>query len=115
MARNIPPKRPPMASIFWRQSEARASISLVRCSMAYAACPEASRRAVLGDLFEQIVKRIESERQLGKEVEHVGSRIARGLNVGDGIARGKRHILIRGRAGPADVVARDGNRVPLGH
>ena len=76
--------------------------------------PEAPRGAVLGDLFEQVVVRVEEERELRRELIHVQARLQRGLHVRDGVPQRERHFLHRRRAGLANVVAGNRNRVPLG-
>ncbi len=76
--------------------------------------PQAPRGAELGDFFQQVVVRVEEERQLRGEVVHIQTGFQRGFHVGDAVGERESHFLHGGRAGLADVVARDGDGVPVG-
>ena len=58
---------------------------------------------------------IEKERQPGSKPIDIETNGLRGFNIGDPVGQGKRNFLGRGRAGLADVVAGDRNRVPVRH
>ena len=76
--------------------------------------PQAARGAELGDFFEQVVVRVEEERQLRGEIVHAQACVNGGLHVGDAVGERESHFLHGGRTGFADVIARDRNRVPVG-
>jgi hypothetical protein len=81
--------------------------------LAHDARPQPARRAVLRDLLEEVVVRVEEERQaLAELVRRLPGRDCR-LGVGDAVRERERELLHGGRAGLADVVAGDGDRVPL--
>ena len=73
------------------------------------------RRAArsFGDLLEEVVVRVEEERQPRREVVDVKPGGERRLDVGDAVGQREGELLDRGRAGLADVVAGDRDRVPL--
>ena len=75
------------------------------------AIPDLAGGAVLGDLFEEIVMGVEEEAETRAELVHVETAAARPLHVLDAVVDGEGQFLQRGRAGFADVVAADGNRV----
>ena len=76
--------------------------------------PDATRGAVLGDLFEEIVVRVEEKRELRDELVDGQATAHSPLDVLETIAKGEGQFLNGGRAGFADVVAADGNGVELG-
>ena len=80
--------------------------------LAHDARPQAARRAELRDLLEEVVVRVEEEREPLAELVRREPRLDRGLAVGDAVRERERQLLHRGRAGLADVVAGDRDRVP---
>jgi len=76
--------------------------------------PEAWGGAVLGDFFEQVAMCVEEERELGSEVIHAEAGIEGCLDVGDTVGESEGDFLDGSRAGFANVVAGDGDGVPLG-
>ncbi len=76
--------------------------------------PEAASGAVFGDFFEKIIVGVEEERKLRGEFIDAESGVERGLDVGDAIGEREGDFLDGGRAGFADVIAGDGDGVPLG-
>ena len=74
--------------------------------------PEPARRTELGDLLDEVVVRGEEERQPLADAIEVEARGPRGLDVGDSVGQRERDFLHRRRAGLADVVAADRDRVP---
>ena len=83
-------------------------------TLAHDARPQAAGRAVLGDLFEQIAVRVEEEGELRGEFVDAEASVDGGLDVGDGVGQREGDFLNRGRAGLANVIAGDGDGVPLG-
>ncbi len=75
------------------------------------AIPDLARGAVFGDLFEEIVVRVEEEAEARSEVVDVEAAAARPLDVFDAVVDGERQFLQRGRSGFANVVAADGDGV----
>ena len=75
--------------------------------------PETPRRAKLRDFLEKIVVRIEEEGQPLTDLVDVESGSDRRLDIGDRIRERERHLLDRGRARFPNVVAADGNRIPV--
>ena len=73
--------------------------------------PHAARRTELGDLLEDVVVRVEEEGQARRECVNVEPRIDRGLHVGETVGERKGKLLHRRRAGLADVVSGDRDRV----
>ena len=76
--------------------------------------PEAASGAVLGDFFEKIAVGVEEKGELWGEVVDAQAGVEGGLHVGDGVGEREGDFLDGGRAGFADVVAGDGDGVPLG-
>ena len=76
--------------------------------------PQAAGGAKLGNFFEQIAVGVEEERKLGSEIVDGETSVERGLNVSDSIRKSKCNFLNGGRASFTDVIARDGDGVPLG-
>src|SRR5260370_9395210 len=76
--------------------------------------PEAAGGAVLGDFFEKIVVGVEEERKLRGEFIDAEPGVERGLDVGDAVCEGEGYFLDGSGAGFADVIAGDGDGVPLG-
>ena len=73
--------------------------------------PDLPRRAVLGDLFEEVVVRVEEEAQARPELVDVQPAPPRPLHVLDAVINRERQLLQRSRAGLANVIAADRNRV----
>src|SRR3989304_2208735 len=86
----------------------------MRCAGSVGLASASSAQApVLGDLFEEVVLRVEDPGDARRDfVDAVPARLA-GLDVGDGVGEGEGDLLGRGRAGVADVVAADADRVEL--
>ena len=83
--------------------------------LAQLARPDPPRRAVLGDLLEEVDVRVEEEAQAGREVVDVEPAGHQLLDVGEAVLEREGELLGGGRAGLADVVAGDGDRVPARH
>ena len=78
--------------------------------------PQAAGGAELGDLFEEVVVGVEEERQpLAERVRRRARRRPPPARRRCALAQRERHLLHRRRAGLADVVAADRDRVPLRH
>ena len=82
-------------------------------TVAHDARPETPRRAILRDLLEKIVVRVEEKREPLPELVHVEPGIDRRLNVRLRIRERERDLLHRGRSGFADVIAANRDRVPV--
>ena len=82
-------------------------------ALAHDARPEAARGAKLGDLLEQVVVRVQKEREARRDVVHGEPAGSRGFHIGDAVRQREGHLLNGGRARLADVIAADGNRVPF--
>src|SRR4029077_16209627 len=76
--------------------------------------PYAARGAVLGDFFEEVAVSVEEERKLRTESVEIHSATERVLDVFHAVAQGEGEFLNGGRAGLANVVTADGNRIELG-
>ena len=76
--------------------------------------PNLAGRAVFGDLLEEIIVRVEEEAEARTELVHIEAAPARPLDVLDAVIQSERQFLQRGRAGLANVVSADGNRVEAG-
>ena len=77
--------------------------------------PHAPGSAELGDLFQEIIVRIEEERKLLGKTVHVQPGLDRCLHIGDAVRQRESHLLHRRRTGLADMVAGDADRVPVRH
>ena len=75
--------------------------------------PQTPRRPELGDLFEKIVVTVEEERQALSQAVDVEPRVDAGLHIGDRVGQREGNLLHRRRTRLADVIAADGDRVPL--
>src|SRR5580704_18567989 len=75
--------------------------------------PDFARCAVLGDLLEEIVVRVEEEAEARAELVNIEAATARPFYVLDAVVYRERQLLQRSRAGLADMVATDGDRVEL--
>ena len=76
--------------------------------------PDAARGAILGDLLEEIVVRVEKEGKLRDELIHVHAAAHSVFDIFHTVAQSECQFLNRRRAGFADVVATDRNGVELG-
>ena len=76
--------------------------------------PQSSGRPEFGCLFEQVIVRIPEKREPWRKLAHIESCRNGRFDIRDAIGNGERDLLRRGRAGFADVVAADRNRVPVG-
>src|SRR5712691_3724465 len=79
------------------------------------ASPDAPRGSVFRDLLEEVEMRVEEEGETRREVIDVETALDRPVDVCEAVRERERELLRRGRAGLADVVARDRDRMPLGH
>ena len=77
--------------------------------------PEPPRGAKLGDLFQQIVMRVEEERDARRKLIDLQAGFESSLDISNGIGEGKGQFLDRRRPGLSDVIAADRNCVPVGH
>ena len=77
--------------------------------------PDFPGGAVLGDLFEEIVVRVEEEREPRRKLVDVQARAPGPLDVLDAVVQRERQLLQRRRARFANVISADRNRVPLRH
>ena len=77
--------------------------------------PDPPRGAVLGDLLEEVDVGVEEEAQARREIVDVEAALERVLDVGEPVLERERQLLRGGRAGLADVVAADRDRVPARH
>ena len=77
--------------------------------------PQPPRRAELRDLLEEVVVRVEEERQPLPERIDVEPGLARRLDIGDRVGERERDFLHRRRSRFADVIPADRDRVPLRH
>ena len=84
-------------------------------ALAHVARPDAARGAQLGDLLEEVEVAVPEEREPRREVVDVEPALEALLDVGEAVGERERQLLRRGRAGLADVVAGDRDRVPLRH
>ena len=98
----------------WKRIRHEAGIARAE-GVAHLARPDAARGAVLRDLLEEVDVRVEEERQPRREVVDGQAALDRGLHVGEAVGERERQLLLRGRAGLADVVAGDRDRVPARH
>src|SRR5205807_4804035 len=78
-------------------------------ALAHHARPDASRGAVLRNLLEKVVVRVEEERDARDELVNVQTRVYAPLDVLDAVAQCEGEFLQRGRARLAYVVAAHGN------
>src|SRR5881409_3921346 len=92
----------------------RTWISRVK-ALAHDASPETTRGAILGNLFQQIIVRIEEERKSRRKVVYFQTGLHGRFDISNSISERECHLLDRGRAGFANVIAADRNRVPVGH
>ena len=84
-------------------------------TVAKLARPDPAGGAVLRDLLEEVDVGVEEEGEARSEVVHVEAALHRRLHVGEPVGEREGELLGGGRAGLADVVAGDGDRVPLRH
>ena len=75
------------------------------------AIPDLARGAILRNLFEEIVVRIEEETEARPEIVHIEAAAACPLDVFHAVVNRERQFLQRSRAGFPNVVSGDGNRV----
>ena len=80
-------------------------------ALAHLPRPDTPRGAVLRDLLEEVHVRVEEEREPRREVVDVEPPLTTGVDVREAVREGERELLRRGRAGLADVVAGDRDRV----
>src|ERR1700693_107428 len=87
------------------------SVILGAETVLHQAIPYLARGAVFGDLFEEIVVRVEKKAEPRTEVIDVEAAAARPLDVFDAVVDGEREFLQRGRSGLANMVAGDGDGI----
>jgi hypothetical protein len=75
--------------------------------------PQPACGAELRDLFEEVVVRVEEERQALAEGVRLQTAVDARLHVGNAVRERERHLLHGRRSRLADVIAADRNRVPL--
>ena len=80
-------------------------------ALLHQAIPDFARGAVLGNLLEEIVVRVEEEAEARAELVDIEPAAPRPLHVLDAVVDGECQLLQRGRAGLANVIAADGNGV----
>src|SRR5437667_5922591 len=81
-------------------------------TVAHNPCPQPTRCPEFGDFLQKMVVDIEKERQLHPERVYLEPRFERRLDVGDPIGQREGDLLYRRRAGFADVIATDADRIP---
>ena len=77
--------------------------------------PQHAGRPVLGDLLEDVVVGVEEEAEPRREGVDVQAARQAGVDVVEAVGQREGQLLHGGRAGLADVVAADADRVPLRH
>jgi hypothetical protein len=82
-------------------------------TIAQVARPDAARRAQLRDFLEEVVVNVPEERQSRRELVDVEPTSETALHVCEAVSEGERELLGGGRTRLTDVVAGDGDRVPL--
>ena len=90
-------------------------LALGAVGLAHLARPDPPRRPVLGDLLEEVDVGVEEEGEPRGEVVDVEAALERPLDVGEAVLEREGELLLGGRAGLADVVAGDRDRVPARH
>ena len=90
-------------------------LALGAVGLAHLPRPDPARRAVLGDLLEEVDVGVEEEGEPRGEVVDVEAALDRPLDVGEAVLEREGELLLGGRAGLADVVAGDRDRVPARH
>src|SRR6185369_9966583 len=78
-------------------------------------CPQAASRTKLGDLFQQVVMRIEEERKPRCKFIDVEANADRRFDVTNTVSERERQLLCGGRTGFANVITRDRDGIPIGH
>src|ERR1700678_1871801 len=73
--------------------------------------PDLPRGAVLGDLFEKVVVRVEEEAKTRSKIIDVESSTLSPFDIFDSVVNGESQFLQRGRSRLANVIAADGNRI----
>src|SRR5208337_2694049 len=84
-------------------------------TIAHDFCPQPPRRAVLGYFFQQIAVRVEEKRKLRRKFVDLQARVERRLYIRDAIGKREGYFLDRGRARLSNVVAGNGDDIPLGN
>src|SRR5215468_1979859 len=77
--------------------------------------PHPAGGAILGHFLQKIVMSVEEERESRGKAVDIQARLNRRLDIGYGIAEGKRYLLDGGGTSFTHVVAGDRNRIPLRH
>ena len=82
-------------------------------AIAHDASPETPGRAILSDFFQQVAVRVEEKRELRSEVVDVESGVESRMDICDGVGEREGNFLDGGRASFANVIAGDGDGIPL--
>ena len=89
-----------------------AALVLGAVALGHQVVPDPPAGPELGDLLEEVAVAVEEERQPRREVVDAQAALEGRLDVGHPVGDRERQLLDRGRAGLADVVAADRDRVP---
>src|SRR3984957_20686317 len=73
--------------------------------------PDLACRPVLGDLFKEIVVRVEKETEARAEFIYIKSTASRPFHIFHAVIQRESKLLERGRARLANVISADGNRI----
>src|SRR5882672_6895795 len=82
-------------------------------SLSHHLVPDLASCAVFCELFKEIAVGVEEERQTRRELVDIQTGATRPFDVLDAVIQGEGEFLKRGRAGFANVVTADGDRIPL--
>src|SRR4029079_6059644 len=77
--------------------------------------PDTARRAILGDLLEEIIMRVKEKREARREFIDVEALANSVLDIFNAIAQRKREFLRSSGTGLTDVITGDRNAVPSRH
>src|SRR5512135_2707848 len=77
--------------------------------------PDAARGAVFGDLFEEIIVRVEEEGKAGREAIHIHAALDAPADILEPVCQRECQLLRGGGACLADVITADRDGVPLRH
>src|SRR5260370_39752142 len=81
-------------------------------ALAHDSSPQSSSRTELCHLFQELIVRVEEERDARRELINVESAVHRGLYISDCVRQSERHFLRGSRTCFPNVIARDRDRVP---
>src|SRR6185436_18325474 len=77
--------------------------------------PHSSSSTKLGNLFKQVVMRVEEEGKPGSKIINLQSGFQRGFDVRDSVSDGESDFLNSGRSGFTNVITTNRDRVPVGY